>query len=72
MPYREYSVHGKCRNCGKEIHITSIPEMYVGFSGLTNEDMLIALINSGTISQLHECADGRLGIVEPTYFEENN
>ena len=72
MPYREYSVYGKCRNCGKEIRVTSIPEMYVGFSGLTNEDMLIALVNSGTISQIHECADGRLGIVEPTYFEENN
>lgn len=70
MPYREYSVHGKCRNCGKEIRITSIPEMYVGFSGLTNEDMLIALVNSGTISQIHECSEGILGIVEPIYFKE--
>lgn len=70
MPYREYSAYGKCRNCGKEIRITSIPEMYVGFTGLTNEDMLIALVNGGTISQIHECPDGRLGIIEPTYFKE--
>ena len=70
MAYREYSVYGKCRNCGKEIRITSIPEMCMGFSGLTNEDVLIALVNGGAASQIHECSEGILGIIEPTYFKE--
>lgn len=70
MPYREYSVHGKCRNCGKEIRITSIPEMYLGYSGVTSEEVLLSLVNSGTLSRIHECSEGKLGIIEPTYFKE--
>ncbi len=70
MPYREYSVYGKCRNCGKEILITSVPEIYVGYSGLTVDDMLLSLVAGGTLSRLHNCSEGKLGIIEPTYFKE--
>lgn len=70
MPYREYSVYGKCRNCGKEVLITSIPEMYLGHSGVTADEMLLSLANSGALSRIHECEEGKLGIIEPTYFKE--
>lgn len=68
--YKSYQVYGKCRNCGTEVHITSIPEMYIGYSGLGRDEMLIALVNSGTITQVHDCGGGQVGIVEPTYFKE--
>lgn len=68
--YKNYSVYGKCRNCGTVVHITSVPEMYIGYSGLSRDDMLIALVNGGMITQMHECGKGCIGIVEPTYFKE--
>ena len=68
--YKNYSVYGKCRNCGAEIFITSVPEMCIGYSGLSRDDMLIALVNGGIVTQMHDCGNGRIGIVEPTYFRE--
>lgn len=70
MAYKEYTAYGKCRNCGKEVLITSIPEMYLGYSGLTSEEILLSLVSGGTLLRTHECCEGKLGIVEPTYFEE--
>ena len=70
MAYKEYTVYGKCRNCGKEVLITSIPEIYLGYSGLTADDVLLSLVNGGTLSKIHECSEGKLGIIEPTYFKE--
>lgn len=70
MAYKEYTAYGKCRNCGKEILITSIPEMYLGYSGVTSEEILLSLVNSGTLSRIHECSEGKFGIIDPTYFKE--
>ena len=70
MAYREYTVYGKCRNCGKEVFITNVPEIYLAYSGLTAEEMLLSLVNGGTLSQIHECGEGKLGVIEPTYFKE--
>lgn len=71
MAYREYMVYGKCRNCGKEVFITNIPEIYLGYSGLTAEEILLSLVNSDTLSRIHNCDEDKLGIIEPTYFKEN-
>lgn len=70
MAYKEYTAYGKCRNCGKEVLITSIPEIYLGYSGVTADEMLLSLVNGGTLSRIHECEEGKLGIIEPTYFKE--
>ena len=71
MAYKEYTVYGKCRCCGKEMLITSIPEMYLGYSGVTAEEVLLSLVSSGTLSRTHNCDEDKLGIIEPTYFKEN-
>lgn len=70
MAYKQYDAYGRCRNCGKEVLITSIPEMYLGYSGVTADEMLLSLVNGGTLSRIHECEDGNLGVIEPTYFKE--
>ena len=70
MAYKQYDAYGKCRNCGKEVLITSIPDMYVGCSGVTAYEMLLSLVDSGALSKIHECEDGNLGVIEPTYFKE--
>ena len=70
MAYKQYDAYGKCRNCGKEVLITSIPEMHLGYSGVTADEMLFSLVNGGTLSRIHECEEGKLGIIEPIYFKE--
>lgn len=70
MAYKEYTVYGKCRNCRKEILITSVPEIYLGYSELTADDILLSLVNGGALSRIHECEEGKLGIIEPIYFKE--
>ena len=70
MAYKQYDAYGKSRNCGKEVLITSIPEMYLGYSGVTADEMLLSLANSGALSRIHECEEGKLGIIELTYFKE--
>lgn len=70
MAYIQYDAYGKCRNCGKEVFITSIPEMYLDYSDITANEMLLSLVSGGTLSRIHECENGKLGIIEPTYFKE--
>lgn len=70
MAYKQYDAYGKCRNCGKEVFITSVPDMYVSYSGIMVDEMLLSLVNSSALSKIHECEDGKLGIIEPTYFKE--
>jgi len=70
MAYKQYDAYGRCRNCGKEVLITSIPEMYLGYSGVTADEMLLSLVNGGTLSRIHECEESKLGIIEPIYFKE--
>ena len=62
MSYKKYTVYGKCRNCGKEINL--------GYFGRISEEILLSLVNNGKLFRTHECCEGKLGIVEPTYFEE--
>lgn len=71
MAYKEYTVYGKCRNCGREILITQVPEMYLSYSGVTTEEVLLSLVNSGTLTRIHRCDDDKLGVIEPTYFKED-
>lgn len=70
MAYKQYDAYGKCRNCGKEILITSVPEIYLGYSGLTADDIFLSLVNGGALSRIHECEEGTFGIIEPIYFKE--
>ena len=62
MSYKEYTVYGKCRNCEKEI--------ILGYCGITTREILFSLVSNGNLFRIHKCCEGKLGIVEPIYFEE--